>query len=76
MKYPRLKMRRFRVFFSVVLVAGSAAAQTIGQPVAYKPASFQHDGRYRTIAITAKKSGRKLKVNSRKGYYTEASAAR
>jgi VWFA-related protein len=39
--------------------------------VAYKPALFQHDGRYRTIAITARKSGRKLKVNSRRGYYAE-----
>jgi VWFA-related protein len=39
--------------------------------IAYKPVLFQHDGRYRTIAITARKSGRKLRVNSRKGYYTD-----
>jgi VWFA-related protein len=38
--------------------------------VSYKPALFLHDGRYRTIAIAAKKSGHKLKVDSRKGYYT------
>jgi VWFA-related protein len=43
--------------------------------IAYKPAQFAHDGRYRTIAIAAKKSGHKLKVNSRKGYYTEAPAS-
>jgi len=43
--------------------------------IAYKPALFRHDGRYRTIAITAKKSGHKLKVNSRKGYYTDANSA-
>jgi Ca-activated chloride channel family protein len=41
--------------------------------VSYKPALFRHDGRYRTITIAAKKSGRKLKVNSRKGYYTTPS---
>jgi Ca-activated chloride channel homolog len=44
--------------------------------VAYKPASFQHDGRYRAISITATKSGRKLKVNSRKGYYADAAVVR
>jgi Ca-activated chloride channel family protein len=42
--------------------------------IAYKPAQFRHDGRYRTVAITAKKSGRKLKVSSRKGYYADAPA--
>lgn len=37
--------------------------------VSYKPASFQHDGRYRSIDIEAQKDGRKLKVVARKGYY-------
>jgi VWFA-related protein len=40
--------------------------------VSYKPASFKRDGNYRAIAITAEKSGHKLKVNARKGYYTVA----
>jgi len=38
--------------------------------IAYKPAEFQHDGRYRSIALTAARSGRKVKVYCRKGYYT------
>jgi len=37
--------------------------------VSYTPASFQPDGRYRAIDITAEKEGRKLKVYARKGYY-------
>jgi VWFA-related protein len=40
--------------------------------VSYKPASFQRDGRYRPIDITAQKDGRKLKVVARKGYYASA----
>lgn len=40
--------------------------------VAYKPASFQRDGRYRPIEITAEKDGRKLRVYARKGYYASA----
>lgn len=40
--------------------------------VSYKPASFQRDGRYRTIDIAAQKDGRKLKVFARKGYYASA----
>jgi VWFA-related protein len=35
--------------------------------LAYSPANFAHDGRYRTIAITALHKG--LKVRSRSGYY-------
>ena len=35
--------------------------------LAYRPADFSHDGRYRTIAITALHKG--LKVRSRSGYY-------
>lgn len=40
--------------------------------VAYKPASFQRDGAYRPIEITARKNGRKLNVYARKGYYARA----
>jgi VWFA-related protein len=40
--------------------------------VSYKPASFQRDGRYRTIGVEAQKYGRKLKVFARKGYYASA----
>jgi VWFA-related protein len=40
--------------------------------ISYKPASFQPDGRYRTIDIEAQKDGRKLKVFARKGYYASA----
>ena len=35
--------------------------------LAYRPANFTHDGRYRAIAITAVHKG--LKVRSRSGYY-------
>jgi len=40
--------------------------------VSYKPASFQRDGRYRTIDIKAEKDGHKLRVYARKGYYASA----
>jgi Ca-activated chloride channel family protein len=39
--------------------------------ISYRPALFTPDGHYRSIAIVAQKSGRKLKVNARKGYYSE-----
>ena len=42
--------------------------------VTYKPASFQRDGRYRPIDITAQREGRKLRVYARKGYYAASSA--
>jgi VWFA-related protein len=35
--------------------------------LAYRPADFKHDGRYRTIEIMAEHKG--LKVHSRRGYY-------
>jgi len=41
--------------------------------VSYKPAQFVRNGQYRTIEIMAEKSGRKLHVYARKGYYAEAS---
>ena len=40
--------------------------------VAYKPAAFQRDGRYRPIEIKAEKDGRSLRVYARKGYYAGA----
>ena len=43
--------------------------------VSYKPALFQRNGQYRTIDISAKKDGRKLRVYSRKGYYAANAAA-
>ena len=39
--------------------------------ISYRPALFNPDGHYRSIAIVADKSGRKLKVNARKGYYSD-----
>ena len=43
--------------------------------VSYRPASFQRDGRYRTIDLAAKKHDRKLKVVARKGYYASAATS-
>lgn len=37
--------------------------------IAYKPADFQADGKYRAITITAEKDGKRLQVHARKGYY-------
>ena len=43
--------------------------------VSYKPAQFKADGSYRKIAVMANKSGRKLRVYSRRGYYAPASSS-
>jgi VWFA-related protein len=40
--------------------------------VSYKPALFKHDGQFRAIDIQAEKSGRKLRVYARRGYYAKA----
>jgi VWFA-related protein len=40
--------------------------------VAYKPALLERENRYRAIDIEAEKSGRKLRVYARKGYYVGA----
>jgi Ca-activated chloride channel family protein len=37
--------------------------------ISYKPAGFEADGRYRPIALVAQKSGHKLRVYARHGYY-------
>jgi len=42
--------------------------------ISYRPSSFQQDGRYRSIDISASKAGRKLRVYSRKGYYASVAA--
>ncbi len=39
--------------------------------ISYRPASFAADGHYRSITIVAAKSGKRLKVNARKGYYSK-----
>ncbi len=37
--------------------------------IAYKPADFVPDGRYRAIRIVAEKNGKRLQVRARKGYH-------
>jgi len=37
--------------------------------ISYKPANFEVDGKYRSIAVVAQKSGHKLRVYARRGYY-------
>lgn len=39
--------------------------------VAYRPADFKADGHYRKISIAAHRSGEKLKIRARKGYYAK-----
>jgi VWFA-related protein len=41
--------------------------------LSYKPALLKHDDQYRVITISAQKSGKKLRVYARKGYYARAS---
>jgi VWFA-related protein len=42
--------------------------------IAYKPADFEPNGKYRTITITAEKSGKRLQVHARKGYHARLTA--
>ena len=42
--------------------------------ISYKPAQFSADGSYRTIEVTAHKSGHKLRVYARHGYYSPSGA--
>lgn len=37
--------------------------------LAYKPADFHPDGKYRTVTISAMQGGKRLRVHARKGYY-------
>jgi hypothetical protein len=43
--------------------------------VSYKPAHLQLDGSFRKIDVKAEKSGRRLRVYSRKGYYATLKSA-
>lgn len=43
--------------------------------VSYKPAGLKHDGQYRAIDITARKSGHNLRVYARKGYYSRTNSS-
>jgi Ca-activated chloride channel homolog len=43
--------------------------------ISYRPAHFATDGRYRSITIAAQKSGHKLHVYARRGYYARANTA-
>lgn len=42
--------------------------------ISYKPAELRHDGQYRAIDITARKSGHNLRVYARKGYYSHTTS--
>jgi Ca-activated chloride channel family protein len=43
--------------------------------ISYNPARFQADGSYRSIAVAAHKSGHKLHVSVRRGYYAPGGAS-
>jgi Ca-activated chloride channel homolog len=43
--------------------------------ISYRPASFQANGKYRSISVVAQKSGHKLHVYSRRGYYADSRPA-
>lgn len=42
--------------------------------ISYRPAAFEHNGRYRPVDITAQKGGHVLKVFARRGYYAAAAS--
>ena len=42
--------------------------------IAYRPADFEPDGKYRTITIIAEKDGKRLRVHARKGYHARVEA--
>jgi Ca-activated chloride channel homolog len=44
--------------------------------ISYRPASFQPDGHYRAIDISAEKNGHKLRVYARRGYYASTAQAK
>jgi len=43
--------------------------------VAYRPADFQPDGKYRTIQVVAERDGKRLQVHTRKGYHARRAAS-
>jgi VWFA-related protein len=42
--------------------------------ISYRPALVKDDGQYRAIDISARKSGHKLRVYARRGYYARVNA--
>ena len=42
--------------------------------IAYRPANFAPNGKYRSIRVVAEKDGRRLHVTTRKGYYARLTA--
>ncbi|HKU24327.1 MAG TPA: VWA domain-containing protein, partial [Candidatus Sulfotelmatobacter sp.] len=40
--------------------------------IAYRPADFKPDGRFRPVRVTAAKDGKRLRVQVRKGYYSRS----
>lgn len=42
--------------------------------IAYRAADFQANGKYRSIHLTAEKSGQRMQVHARKGYYARVEA--
>jgi Ca-activated chloride channel homolog len=43
--------------------------------ISYKPADFRSDGSYRSIGVVAHKSGHKLRIYARRGYYAPTGAS-
>ena len=42
--------------------------------VAYKPADFEPNGKYRPISVIATRNGSRLQVHARKGYHARVAA--
>ena len=42
--------------------------------IAYKPAGFEANGKYRTISIVAEKGGKRLQIHARSGYHARIEA--
>ncbi len=43
--------------------------------ISYRPADFNANGRYRKIAIEARKDGKRLQIRARKGYYARPASS-
>jgi VWFA-related protein len=43
--------------------------------IAYRPADFKPDGRFRPVRLMAAKNGKRLRVQVRKGYYARMASA-
>jgi VWFA-related protein len=43
--------------------------------LSYQPSDFKEDGRFHRIRIAAEKSGRRLRVHTRKGYYARLASS-